>query len=708
MSDMHRIAKAERGVALVAVILAIFILTVMVAALGIATMGETTLSADQLRGQQALAVAEAGAYRALAELRRRLSVDLDQQIRQPSVNEADVRNMCQMAFDAGLGRQREPVEILTNYAWPASLGASDWVLTAPAVAGQRYTATLLIGGPDPANPTTIRWIQMTDPSPTDPRWGGIGEYYAIVHVRWSGRASTCQYGANIPEQEVMWYDYAVTAVGRTRNATRTVCLRSPFAARCPDWDWTWPYDTWTTWSGSHALTSGSYPGWPILIEKASYSQWALMLLDVGSVWLFTGTTISGPVHANNRIRIAGNPVLNDVVTQVDPAIQFYNCGNFNTIPIPTSNWNTVLENPGCDDPYFASTVTGGVSSIPLPTNANPSRTSIGLSASGPNATDTEVADRTTDLADGLTSIPDGIYIMDQCGTPACGGVYIKGDVTQMRLSSENGRQVIKVTVPTDPNPQRRNMKIIIDPASRAVTTCWNVTGSDPGNGDCAGWQFTRSYGPGIFNGIVYVRGSVRSAPPGATTCASCGLYGMVNQSTRLTIAAEGEIRITDHLVYEAPPAGPGHNPTNVLGLYAVNSAGAAPDPSTDYYPGYVTIDGRFTPDTLYIDAAVLSPTGQFWVRGWDTLTPPRGPVKHLGGTVQGRFGPFGGFDPTTRTHQTGYAREMTYDWRLRSNIAPPFFPLTEIYTAVRNLTSPLFSSGDALYDRPQWEEMVGL
>jgi hypothetical protein len=52
---------------------------------------------------------------------------------------------------------------------------------------------------------------------------------------------------------------------------------------------------------------------------------------------------------------------------------------------------------------------------------------------------------------------------------------------------------------------------------------------------------------------------------------------------------------------------------------------------------------------------------------------------------------------------------MTYDWRLRSNVSPPFFPQTDIYTAVR-WPSPavIFTNGDALYDRPQWEETAGL
>ena len=66
--------REQHGVALLAVMIAIFILTIVVAAMAIATMGESQLSFDQYREQQALGIAEAGAYRALADLRRRLSV----------------------------------------------------------------------------------------------------------------------------------------------------------------------------------------------------------------------------------------------------------------------------------------------------------------------------------------------------------------------------------------------------------------------------------------------------------------------------------------------------------------------------------------------------------------------------------------------------------------------------------------------------------
>jgi Tfp pilus assembly protein PilX len=660
---MQRLLAAQQGIALITVMMAIFIMTIMVAALAIASMGESTLSFDHLRGQQALAVAEAGAHRALAELRRRISVDLDTQIGaassvDPGGTETIVREICE-----GTGSPpRKQVEIITRYANPTSWTLSDWTLTGPDGA----TAVLTIGSASAP-------VQMTDAGTGAVR----GEFYATIAVRASGAPPFCQYGANVPEQEVLWFDYAILSVGRSNNATRTVCLRSPRADRCANW-----FPTAT------ALPQPSGSGWPVVIEKASYSRWALGLLNVGGVWLFTGTTINGPVHSNNEIRIAGDPVLNDVVTQVNTHMRFSNCDVASggiTLPIPASDPNSTLRVQGCDNTtgnVFRSTVTGGVAPMTPPSNAVPSRTSIGLSPSGPNATEAEVRARTTDPEAAASPLPRGAYVMNNCGTPACGGIYINGDVNGMVLSSEGGMQVIRLTVNSDPNPARRNMKIVIDPATKAVTTCWPM---DPATGECGAGATTRSYGPDVFNGVIYVNGAILSTKDGT----SRGLYGMVNRQMRLTIAAEGEIRITADLVYEAPPAGPGHNPANVLGLYSVN--------------GNVTVHGEVAPDNLYVDAVVLAPNGRFWVEGWNWL-PVKGTLHTLGGSIQGTFGAFGGFNPFT-----GYGRAMTYDWRLRANVSPPFFPLTETYTAVRFPSpSPWFVNGDPLYDRPQWEEMVGL
>jgi hypothetical protein len=284
-----------------------------------------------------------------------------------------------------------------------------------------------------------------------------------------------------------------------------------------------------------------------------------------------------------------------------------------------------------------------------------------------------------------------------CVSPPCGGLYVKGDVQQMVLSSESGQQVIRLEMRTAPL-SRRYMRIEINPDTKAVTVFWNCNSSATACGSSA------SFGSNTFNGVFYMSGSVTYATDGAGNpdpSVPSGLWGVLNSRMRLTIAAEQDISITDVLVYEAPPAGPGHNTANVLGLYAkngnVNVIGAITSTRT----------GGVGSNDMYIDGVVLAPNGRFQVTDIGSL-PDLGNLYHLGGTVQGQFGAFGQFIPDLR----GYGRVMTYDWRLRSNVSPPFFPLTDRYTAVRwspsGTSQGPFANGDPLYDRPQWEEMVGL
>ncbi|MGH7417183.1 MAG: hypothetical protein ACREKB_05335, partial [Candidatus Rokuibacteriota bacterium] len=137
--------------------LAIFILTVVVAALALATMGETGLSFDQSRSSQVMQLAEAGAYRALAELRRRIAIDLPDQNRIGNAPKSSIEPRC---------KSREGWKILADYAYPTTLGATDWVQEN----GNRR-ALLRIG---------------TAGAPIDVREAGgalMGSFYATIYVR---------------------------------------------------------------------------------------------------------------------------------------------------------------------------------------------------------------------------------------------------------------------------------------------------------------------------------------------------------------------------------------------------------------------------------------------------------------------------------------------------------------------------------------------
>lgn len=245
---MHARREGARGAILLSVVAVALAVTVAVAAMAVATMAETAAARHHLMAQQALSVAEAGAYRALAELRRRLSVDLDSALRRQGSPEADIRAIC---HEDG-GRRR--VEMASAYAWPLGpplyLNSTDWITA-------RETAALSVG------------TQGLPVRLTDARTGiAIGEFYALVALRPSGAPSECTFGAGGPARAVVWIDYAILSVGRSGSAARSVCLHSPFADRCPRW---FPIPA-PEWDGSHALTGGGYRGVPVVVEESPQAR----------------------------------------------------------------------------------------------------------------------------------------------------------------------------------------------------------------------------------------------------------------------------------------------------------------------------------------------------------------------------------------------------------------------------------------------------
>lgn len=645
----------ERGVALMAALATILVLTLLVGVMALTTMGERTMSADQLRSVQALAAAEAGAYYALGELRQRFAVDLNVRVAGAAQSQLLAPCTAEQTGTPGAGAW----QIVRDFAYPLTLGSTDWVEDAA-----NREVRLAVG--TPAAP-----VQLTD----SPAGRSLGRFHATVTLRPTRRTGVvCQVGGPLaPERYLMWFDYRIVATGTAGNAQRTVCLVGPPTGAVPCDAWEPPTAAWT----------GSGTGFPMLIERAAYHEWALGILSSdpadSATWMYTTSVFTGPVHTNSRFQIWGRPTFNDPsTTQVDADIRYHNCGFTEDRPVTLLPQQSSGTSGGAPCDAVQGAVIRRVAPLAPPTltgpgSVHPARAAVGDTPlwggpPGPAA----IRRGTSDLPDVGGPPPPGIYVMDTCGSLGCGGLYIQGDVQALELRVESGRQVIIVeSACTAGCGTARTRKIVLDPAGTRIQAC-----QGPGFATCTTYT-------ALFNGMVYVEGQIRSnsanpANPG-------GLWGTVQRDTRLTIAASGDIHITDHLVYERPPVvtDPLDLPGNVLGLWSLG--------------GRITIDGFVTPRDLYVDAAVLAPNGQFWVKGWDTV-PDKGAVHFLGSVVQFRFGEFGAITSPPK----GYGRDFTYDPRLRSAISPPFFPLTGVYAARRG---PGVGREDSLYDRPRWMEL---
>ncbi|HEV8339451.1 MAG TPA: hypothetical protein VGR25_07315 [bacterium] len=652
------LGAAQEGVAMVSAMLAIFILTVVVAALALATMGETGLSFDQSRSSQVMQLAEAGAYRALGQLRRRIALDLvDQLAAVPaSAIQNTLHTMC---------HTRQGWRIIHDFAYP-SPGPSDWVEE-----NIKKRALLRIG---------------TQAAPIDVRDAGgtlLGSFYATIYVRPAENS-----GGVAPEAECdhvndkyrLWFDSFIVSTAVTRNATATVCLKNVGnLVNCGAWLAAGnPGDvSWDTAPPTH--------GWEVLIARASYSRWALMTLGTSATWMITGSDFLGPVHTNDRFSIWGNPAFYSTVTQFQNDVNFGSGG-----VVADDNYCPPSHPGGTDCPaYNGPRMTRNAAQFAAPGADSPfwavlDQISVGVPSNS------QIRSQTTALPNGSGAIPAGIYFMDECANPTCGGIMVQGDVSNMVLCvaglgsppcptgpSVNGLQHIVVTIPGGTTKM-----YVLDPGG--VQEC---TGP-PSYSTCV------NKGKG-FNGVIYVNGNITASPGNPST----GLFGKLAQSSKITIAADGEITITNMLVYEyVPRQGDPFDPLpTVLGVYSwCSSAPTCPGRN-------VTVGGSMSPNDLHIYGSILTPWGKFWVKGWDTIAD-KGTLTLIGGTVQQDFGEFGGFLTDSFGNiigYTGYGRDMIYDARFQSSFAPPFFPLTDRYTADRASVNP-----DNFYDRPLWEELA--
>jgi len=651
---------------MVSAMLAIFILTVVVAALVLATMGETGLSFDQSRSSQVMQLAEAGAYRALSELRWRVAVFLNQEVASAvSISVAQCR--------------LQSWRFIKSLAHPP--GVDDWTEE------NGNNRSVLIVDADWTNGSTIDPIEVRDSN------GALmGSFYAKIYVRPTDNnpgGSTVNVCNASLDQYRMYFDSFIVSTATTRNARATVCLKNVGnLINCGAWVTAANPDN-PSWDINVPFTRG----WQVYITKASYSRWALMTLATSATWLVTGSNFPGPVHSNDRFSIWGNPTFYSTVTQVQNDVNFGSGGLQ-----ADDNWCPPAHPGGTDCPvYNGSRMQRGAPPIAAPAADSPfwavlDQVNVGV------PTNAQIRSQTTDLPNGSAAIPDGIYFMDECGNSTCGGIMVQGDVSNMVLCvaglgsppcptgpGVNGLQHIVITIPGGTTKM-----YVLDPGG--VQEC---TGP-PSYTSCI------NKGKG-FNGVIYVArnpltglgGNITSSPGNPST----GLFGKLAQSSKITIAADGEITITNMLVYEYVPRpnDPFDPLPTVLGVYAWC---APPGPCSGRN---VTIDGSMSPNDVHVYGSILTPWGKFWVEGWDTIAD-KGTLTFIGGTVQQDFGEFGGFITDSFGNiigYTGYGRDMIYDARFLGSFAPPFFPLTNTYTADRAKVNP-----DNLYDRPLWEELV--
>lgn len=353
-----------------------------------------------------------------------------------------------------------------------------------------------------------------------------------------------------------------------------------------------------------------------------------LMPDGSQIWFYTSGHFDGRVHSNDKLRFAQFPTFEDLVTSVNQKASYYNNGHTRDLDAD--------RNGNIDVPNFYGGFHRGVSRIDLPSNSfSQERAALGLSA----VDTTAVPLATRRLMLGLdpsdpNPVPNGIYV-PHSGSVVNGGIYIQGNATNFRLSLDAaGYQQYQMT---DQNGITK--RIVLDKVHSRTKVYTGTTDS--------------VFYAGLPRGIAYTTGSISNLGGGARVGGNPP--AAVEEDTKLTIAATGDITVDRDITYEQYDGS-----QSVLGLYS--SAGNVRIATT-------------APSNLLMDAYVIATGahGVFEVDNYDHGSY-RGQVHLRGGCVQRYYGAFGTFD--AHGNQTGYGRDFRYD---RRGMAPPYYPLTSVF-----------------------------
>jgi hypothetical protein len=389
----------------------------------------------------------------------------------------------------------------------------------------------------------------------------------------------------------------------------------------------------------------------ILVQQDNFARYALFTNDQGGTWIADGFNYYGPVHTNTEFLLKQSPHFWDTVESVSLKVKYGN-GAAPAVPVELQKGvDPVWDHNGTIDvPIFDKGFTLGAPWIDLPgtTTANAQR-SIALTGISAPAT-------------------NGVYLGgDSLSGKMTGGIYVKGDAG-ITLSVQPGNIA----------------QYSFTQGSDSWTVQLNNTTNQTTIQKNAGTVSTYT---GLPNGLLFVDGKVSS------------LAGTLQKDTQLTVAATGDVIITNHLLYENYTPAAGSTPPNALGT--TNLLGIIS------WNNNIRI-GTAAPDDLNIHATLMSPSttsgqGQVVVDSYNSSSygshpntaPPRGYVTVLGGVIMNTYGPFGTVagDPPNQTY-TGYGRNFVYDRRMLLGMAPPYFPT--IGSAASTITG--------VTDRPNWRQ----
>lgn len=389
-----------------------------------------------------------------------------------------------------------------------------------------------------------------------------------------------------------------------------------------------------------------------VVDATSFAEYAYFShFEASGVYFTSNDVIDGRLHTNGTLRIDGSPTFKGLVTSAEDSI-VWDDGEPSEQEKEDIFWKGYRL--GADE-YIA--LPEATEDIAGPDNPE-SLQSIAMG--------------------GWTSPGSGVHVPHDLSNNITGGIYVDGSLKELKLKTENGLSVMEFT-------QRINYYTDITTTITLLPAGSTDPYSDtPITSDKTVIQKGTDepiYYNGLPNGLLYVDGAINSLK---------GTEDDGGHQGKLTIAADGDITITDDIKYKSLI----DNPDIDIHTDNPDDLSQIDDTLGIISTGDVILDilsGNSNP----IVCATIMALGESMYNDNNYRTPP-GIFTLFGGLIQVRRGIMGHHSTNYYgevVQTSGYAKDYNYDERMRdltSGAIPPYFPTTGKYEPVywtdRNVT----------------------
>jgi hypothetical protein len=642
----HKENKKEQGMAMILTMMSLMLCTSLGIAVLFNSTGEAALSGGFMRNEQAFYAADAGIGLARESIRKELNKRI-----QTLGSGATLTYGTRTVQDSGTPYVLATVDssqltnVLSNSTLlgvnggPSTTAATEVVRRIPALTNAGFNVVI-----------NVEFISSSNSGIVDLQQVGLNAFNVKTVLDYSTRVASA----------TGIYRYTITSTGNNSVASGLANRSEASAVEVGMIS--------ATLEATINKGSADIPG------TQSFSEFGTFYDKFPSSIVLASGIFQGKVHSNEALRFdSGNSVTFQGALTQSPLNYIHNNGSFAVSSVGAST-----------NPKTGITVNSGFTTTPVkpvPTNAFSQELTVLNSTGKTDATFTTAQPSTANLTTVLRSaantaptvsggvIADGVYLPTSGGTAINGGgIYVKGNVSELKLSISGESQVYAITQAsgtttitiTPPTSISVGQTII----SNGVTAPLVLLGVPIDKSS----SVLSEYKPGVS---LFVNGSITNMHGPAAV--SGVVPPSISKNTSLSITSTSDIQLTGSVTYQEAALtatgtpqtyADGHTPKNVLGLFT-NAGKIVWTPNSLYTENgnkSMTVDAAMA----IFNSSTSTDTGG-WTTDCSTCTSASKMTLRGSRSVSRIIPILSGGQTTNRFFDPRFANSV---------VTPPFFPST--------------------------------